>query len=111
VHVHIARRYQRNICLKGKRFKSSQPGTVVWAEKQFCSDPAATFETRLQPEGVFEVRDGFRQQQSEATRQTLFEIATSQLVFALGCPASAAADQFGKIAVAVAIGGEQDKAD
>jgi len=54
---------------------------------------------------------GSWQQQGEAARETLFEIAASQLVFALGCPASATADQFGEIAVAVAIGGEQDKAD
>ena len=58
---------------------------------------------------MIEVEIGSRQQQSKATGKTLFEITASQLVFTFGCPAAAATDQFGKIAVAAAIGCEQDE--
>jgi len=45
VHMYVAGSYQRNVRFVGKCFKSSQTGMIVGAEEQFCSDPAATFET------------------------------------------------------------------
>ncbi len=91
-------------------FQLRQTRAIVGAEQQLRCDPAAARETRAEPAGVIEIRFVSRQQQGEAAGQASFEVAASEMVFALLRLAPSAGDQLGEIAVAVAVGGEENEA-
>jgi hypothetical protein len=110
VHVHAAGGHQRQAGLPRMAFQLLQACAVVGAEQQLGCDPTAVRETGPEPAGVADIRFLSREQQREAAGHAVVQIRCGEMVFAFLRAAPRARDQLGEIAVAGAVGGEQDKA-
>ena len=110
VHVHVAGGHQRQAGLLRMAFQPFQACAVVGAEQQLGGDPAAPRETGPEPAGAVDIRLLSRQQQRQAAGHTVVEVGCGEMVLALLRAAPRAGDQLGEVAVAGAVGGEEDDA-
>ena len=89
---------------------------VVRAGEQFHRDPCPVGKAVREPAGVRELQlaqgrgkgEGRRDEQRQTPRHAVRKIVLRQLIFTLVRPAPRSRDEFGEIAVAGAVGGEED---
>ena len=110
VHVHVAGGDQRQCrCARASACKRCEPRAVVGPAQQLDRDPRARRKRACEPARIVEVQR-FDSGSSSARQPGRPRSRSSRVAgICLSCCACAAAgDQLGKIAVAFAVGGEQD---
>ena len=117
--VDVAGSHQRQADLACDIAQHAEQCGVVAAGEQLGGEPAAlsealAYETGLREQAPMrrglDERRGFRDEQGEAARDAVGKIGRLEPVAALGGPHPGAGDELGEIAVALAVGREQDQA-
>ena len=113
MHVNVARRHQRQAELPAELDEARKVFTIVGIGEQFHGNPRTTGEAVREPAGVRQKRgrrEGGGDEQREAARYAVRKIVLRQSILTLVRPAPRSRDELGEVAVALAVGGEEDQA-